>query len=417
MKILKMIMLFIGMNVFLCVSPVLASDEINVTTSSGDDFSVTRYSAKGKFLILWFAPEYGFREPHRSLAFALSQKNIEVWQSNIIESLFMPQGVSSIRELDGTYVADLIDIAFKKTGKKIIVMGDSYASVTALRGAHFWQRRGSKSKFTGAVLLSPYTYSSIPALGHAPEYLPIISSTNIPIMIYQAKNSGITSQFDTLVKKLQQHGNPVYTRFTPNVMSLFYEKKVTEQMRVQAENLPNNISNMIGILDGHSIPSRTVKLVKKSTKNNGIDSYLKKFVAKQRPTPIKLVDANGGLFTKNNFNERVTVINFWATWCPPCVEEIPSLNRLKNKFRGKEFDLISINYAEDFDSIKRFMKEVNVEFQVLLDKEGELAKQWNVITYPSTFIIDKKGHIIYGVNAAIEWDSSEVVEKIEQLLK
>lgn len=417
MKILKKILLFICINVFICASPALASDEINVTSSSGDDFSVTRYSAKGEYLILWFAPEYGFREPHRSLAFALSQKNIEVWQSDIIESLFMPQGVSSIRELDGSYVADLIDIAFKKTGKKIIVMGDSYASVIALRGAHFWQGRRSKSKLTGAVLLSPYTYSSIPALGLAPEYLPIISSTNIPVMIYQAKNSGIVSQFDTLVNKLQQHGSPVYTRFTPNVMSLFYEKYVTEQMKIQAERLPNNIFNMIRVLDGHDVPSKPVKLVKRSAKNNGIDIYLKKFLANQKPTPIKLIDAKGGLFTKDNFKGRVTIINFWATWCPPCVEEIPSLNRLKNKFHGKAFDLISINYAEDLSSIKRFMKKVNVEFQVLLDKDGELAKQWNVITYPSTFIIDKNGHIIYGVNAAIEWDSSEVVEKIEQLLK
>ncbi len=417
MKMVKKIMLFIGFNAFVFMSTAFASDEISVTTSTGDDFSITRYPAQGEFLILWFAPEYGFREPHRSLAFALSQNNIEVWQSDVIDSLFMPQGVSSIRELDGVYVADLIDVAFKKTGKKIIVMGDSYASVIALRGAHSWQRRPTKSKFTGAVLLSPYTYSSIPALGHAPEYLPIISSTNIPIMIYQAKNSGIISQFDTLVKKLQQHDSPVYTRFTPNVMSLFYEKNVTEQMKTQAERLPKNIFNMIRVLDGHDIPTKPVKLVKKLAKNNGIDSYLKKFLAKQQPTSIKLLDANGGLFTKNNFKDRVTVINFWATWCPPCIEEIPSLNRLKNKFRGKAFDLISINYAEDLNTIKNFMKKVNVEFQVLLDKNGEYAKQWNVITYPSTFIIDKNGHIVYGVNAAIEWDSSEVIEKIENLLK
>jgi len=145
--------------------------------------------------------------------------------------------------------------------------------------------------------------------------------------------------------------------------------------------------------------------------------YLKKFLANQEPTSIKLIVSNGDMFTKNTFKDRVTIVNFWATWCPPCVEEIPSLNRLKNKFQGKDFDLISINYAEDLSSIKRFMKKVNVEFQVLLDKDGALAKQWNVITYPSTFIIDKNGHIIYGVNAAIEWDSSEVVEKIEQLLK
>ena len=79
------------------------------------------------------------------------------------------------------------------------------------------------------------------------------------------------------------------------------------------------------------------------------------------------------------------------------------------------FELISINYAEDTKTIVEFMKQVNVEFPVLLDQNGEFAKQWNVISYPSTFIIDSKGIIQYGVNAAIEWDDPEVIQKIKAL--
>jgi len=415
MKLPYQVAIYVFIYISTLSQPLSANVEFSVPVSSGDEISITKFSANGEYIILWFAPEYGFRKPHRSLALALSKKNIEVWQSNIVESLFMPQGITSIRELDSTYVAELIDIAYKKTGKKIIVMGDSYASITALRGAHQWQSRSSKTPFVGAVLFSPYTYSSIPALGHTPDYMPIISSTNIPIMIYQAKNSGIISQFDILVKKLQQHNNPVYTRFTPKVMSLFYQKNITDQMKLQAKPLPQNIYNMITVLEGHNIPSSPVKLVKKLAKNNGIDSFLKKFSSRQKPSPIKLIDTNGDTFIKNQYSKRVTIINFWATWCSPCIEEIPSLNRLKSSLRDRPFDLISINYAEDLDTIKKFMKKVNVEFPVLLDQNGEFAKQWNVITYPSTFIIDTKGNIVYGVNAAIEWDSPEVIEKIKLL--
>jgi len=61
------------------------------------------------------------------------------------------------------------------------------------------------------------------------------------------------------------------------------------------------------------------------------------------------------------------------------------------------------------------MKKVNVEFPVLLDLDGSFAKKWNVIMFPSTFIIDKNGEIKYGVNAAIEWDDPELIEKIKSL--
>lgn len=64
-------------------------------------------------------------------------------------------------------------------------------------------------------------------------------------------------------------------------------------------------------------------------------------------------------------------------------------------------ELISINYAENSQTVIDFMDKVNVEFPVLHDKNGDFAKQWNVITYPSTFVMDKHGQIKYGVNAAI----------------
>ena len=119
-----------------------------------------------------------------------------------------------------------------------------------------------------------------------------------------------------------------------------------------------------------------------------------------------------------NFNQskgKIVIVNFWATWCPPCVEEIPSLNRLKEKMQGKPFDLISINYAEDRQVILDFLKEVDVDYPVLMDLNGGFAKKWNVITYPSTFLIDTNGKIIYGVNSAIIWDEPEIIDIIKSL--
>ena len=394
----------------------LAEDEIIVPASNDTEITVTRFAAAGKYLMVWLAPEYGFRTGHRSLARMLTEKNIEVWQSNIVESLFMPQGTTSLKQLDGTYIADVIEYAYKTTGKKIIVTGDSYAASSALIGAHQWQqRKRSDSYLIGAVLFTPYTYAYIPPLGMEPEYLAIVSATNIPMMIYQAKGSATIGQFELLVNKLQQHNNPVYTRFVPNVMSLFYQEPPTAEMQIQAKALPSNIKMMITVLEKHDIPARPIPLQASATIKSGIDVLLKKYKGENGPIPIKLKDIDGNTVSKDDFAGQVTIINFWATWCPPCIEEIPSLNRLNKKLAGSSFELISINYAEDNKTIAEFMKSVNVEFPVLLDKNGEFAKQWNVISYPSTFIIDSKGVIQYGVNAAIEWDDPEVIQKLKAL--
>ncbi|MCW9048198.1 MAG: TlpA family protein disulfide reductase [Gammaproteobacteria bacterium] len=394
--------------------------EITVSTSSDIEINVSRFTSThktpGKYLILWVAPEYGFRVSHRSMAQLLTEQNIEVWQSNIVESLFMPQGSASLKKLDGNNIADLIEYAYKITGKKIIVAGDSYASVSALMGAHQWQSRKHKPAYlVGAILFSPYSYAYIPSLGVDPEYMPIINATNIPIMIYQTKGSVSINQFKNLLEKLQQHNNPLYTKIIPDIISLFYDENPTAEIKNHIKALPPNIKKMIAFLDKKTVPVNPVPLNNREKIKSGIDIDLKKFKGKTEPLVINLLDAHGVQFNKNNYKNRVTVVNFWATWCPPCVEEIPSLNRLKQKMKGKAFDLISINYAEDKQVILDFLKEVDVDYPVLMDQDGRFAKKWNVITYPSTFLIDKNGKIIYGVNSAIVWDAPEVIDIINAL--
>lgn len=396
---------------------IMAENEITISISSDIEIMAEKYPSNGDYLILWLAPEYGLREGHRAVARLLTKHGIEVWQTNISESLFLPQGTSSIKKLNGNYVADIIEYAHKATRKKIVVLGDAYASISALRGAHQWQRRKQAGDyFIGAILFSPYTYASIPPLGQLPQYMPIISATNIPLIIYQSNKSGTFSQFKVLLNKLEQHNNPVYTRILPNMMSLFYSEKPTKQMINHFKPISLNIKNIIPILERHKVPRDPVKLKTIKQHKSGVDIYLKEYQGLVAPLAIHLNNAQGNKVEKNNYKGQVTIINFWATWCPPCVEEIPSLNRLKSKMKGLPFELISINYAEDKKTILEFMKKVKVDFPVLLDPDGNYAKKWNVITYPSTFVIDKNGNIKYGVNAAIEWDSPEFIAKIKTLL-
>jgi thiol-disulfide isomerase/thioredoxin len=171
-------------------------------------------------------------------------------------------------------------------------------------------------------------------------------------------------------------------------MSLFYEQPPTINMINNLKTLPGNIGTMIALLEKHQVPPEPVPLKKTIKNKSGIDITHKEFKGNNIPVAIKLQDINGNTLTKDDFTGKITLINFWATWCAPCIEEIPSLNRLKNKMAGLPFELISINYAENKKTIKDFMKEVNVEFPVLLDHNGDFAKKFNVIVYPSTFVID-----------------------------
>ena len=173
---------------------------------------------------------------------------------------------------------------------------------------------------------------------------------------------------------------------------------------------------MIRMLDKLPAPTTTPVYSFHPKNEARLDSRLKPYRAQPKPNAISLRSADNRHYKISDYTGKVSVINFWATWCRPCREEIPSLNRLRKTMHGKPFQLISINYAENADTVKAFLKQVKVEYPVLLDSKGETSAKWKVIAYPSTFVIGSDGKIHYGVNAAIEWDAPGVIRLLEGLM-
>ncbi|HKJ53506.1 MAG TPA: TlpA disulfide reductase family protein, partial [Gammaproteobacteria bacterium] len=190
----------------------------------------------------------------------------------------------------------------------------------------------------------------------------------------------------------------------------------TPAMLEGAAQIPRDLQRMLPLLARHPVPVEPVSMRAGAPADSGIDMYLEEFGADIRPQPLDLENIEGQRVVENDFTGKVTLVNFWASWCAPCIEEIPSLNRLKQKMAGKPFELISINYAEDRKTVADFMQRVPIDFPVLLDVDGEQAAAWRVISYPSTFVIDKRGRIRYGVNAAIDWNDPELLGKLEALM-
>lgn len=387
----------------------------------GEEFTLQQFPASGSQLILYVAPGYGFNQRGTTTAQALSELGVEVWMVDLAENLFVPHSSESIHAFSGEYVAEILQQAHARSGKNITLLTSSFGAIPTLRGARLWQVNNHKLKqayLNGAILFSPELYKNIPALGVDPEFEPITSATNIPIMIYQSELRNNRWQLGKVVATLEKSHATVYQKIMPDVVSFFYEIDELPQTLKNLHTIPLEIPRTIKMLQATPTPLVAAELVKhENTQLKSLDISLKEYKGNKTPQPFDLKNIRGERVVRSHFKNKVTVVNFWATWCPPCVEEIPMLNRLKAKMSGKGFELISINFGQDKAVINEFLKKINVEFPVLLDGGGRTAGAWNTIVLPSTFVIGPDGKFAYAVNAAIEWDSPEVVQALKDLAK
>ena len=138
------------------------------------------------------------------------------------------------------------------------------------------------------------------------------------------------------------------------------------------------------------------------------------------PLPdFTLPDMGGKQHTLSSYRGKVVMVNFWATYCGPCIKEIPSMARLRQKLGDKPFEILAIDMAEEKSDVEAFMQRHNIKvnFPILLDIEGNVIEQWMVSAVPSTFIVDTKGDIRYTFYGGLEWDSEEVIADITGLME
>ncbi|MEW5891794.1 MAG: TlpA disulfide reductase family protein [Pseudomonadota bacterium] len=136
-----------------------------------------------------------------------------------------------------------------------------------------------------------------------------------------------------------------------------------------------------------------------------------------RPVPqLTLPALDGGRFDFRQLRGKVVLVNFWATWCPPCRHEMPSMQRLNDKLAGRPFAILGVNVGETPAQVNAFLKLVPVSFPIVLDEKGRHLEAWQVFAFPTSYLVDKQGRIRYGLFGSIEWDEPEAVQVIERLL-
>lgn len=140
-----------------------------------------------------------------------------------------------------------------------------------------------------------------------------------------------------------------------------------------------------------------------------------------RPTAPDFVlqDADRKLYRLSEQRGKVVMVNFWATWCPPCRREMPSMQRAWEALKGEKFLMFAVNVGEDEDTVFGFTFSTGVElkFPILLDRDAVVIKAWPVIALPTSFIVDPQGRIVYRAVGGREWDDPELLGKIRELLR
>ena len=139
-----------------------------------------------------------------------------------------------------------------------------------------------------------------------------------------------------------------------------------------------------------------------------------------KPAPtLKLKDLDGNSRDLAQLKGKVVLINFWATWCPPCRREMPSMERLSQALAGEAFAVLAVDVGEDADTITTFTSQLDttLNFPILLDTRSRVMQAWKVAGLPTTFLIDQQGRIVASAVGGREFDHPEIIRTIRELLK
>ena len=138
------------------------------------------------------------------------------------------------------------------------------------------------------------------------------------------------------------------------------------------------------------------------------------------PAPeLRLQNMDEEIVDIKDFKSKLVIVNFWATWCPPCRREMGSLERLYQATKDKNVEVLAVNIGEDIDTVFSFMGtiEPSPNFQLVFDPDAVSMDRWKVRGLPTTYIINTEGNIVYRAIGGREFDHPDILQKLTALLK
>ena len=131
---------------------------------------------------------------------------------------------------------------------------------------------------------------------------------------------------------------------------------------------------------------------------------------------LSLPDLHGRQRSLQEFAGQVLVVNFGASWCPPCIHEMPSIQRLADELRGQPFTVLGVNVAEADRRARNMVLRLELDFPVWLDRDGSAFERWEATVLPTTYVLDVTGAIRYIGRGPLDWDRVDIVDTVKALL-
>jgi peroxiredoxin len=140
-------------------------------------------------------------------------------------------------------------------------------------------------------------------------------------------------------------------------------------------------------------------------------------VALGDPAPgFTLTGDDGQPVSLTDFQGKIVVLNFWASWCGPCVDEMPSLKRFTQHYAGRDVVVVAISHDQDPDAYKKFLADHQINFLTLRNAPPKVAETYGTYVLPETYIINRDGRVVRKIIGPLDWSSPQILEYIDSLL-
>lgn len=137
---------------------------------------------------------------------------------------------------------------------------------------------------------------------------------------------------------------------------------------------------------------------------------------KNKAPDFSLKDVAGQSTALSSLRGKVVLLCFWATWCPPCLSEMPAFNKLYKEMRSRGLEIVAVSADSSIVYLQDYLKKNSFDFRILHDERRTVVKQYKVFSMPTTFLIDKTGVIVEKFFGEYDWNDREIKKKIEKLL-
>lgn len=312
---------------------------------------IVKAQGSAERLYLWINEPYPANNGDAIVSEGLSRSG-DVWFIDVADALFILREKTGYRNLTGDFLLPLFKQIFLQYDEVVVISSD-VSSVPVLRALRHWQAlvdQSHRNKLINVVLMFPSLYVNTPAAGESRALFPIAKSTALPITIIQPERGSQANTIQETARTLISGGSLVDIHRISNGVDGYYRYQNIEQMsKLTGELIPQLVAKKQKIAKQISfqVPAMRADETLENPPLSQRVTGIKELHEPARIQDIRLKDYQGkDVDLLRDYRGKTLLINFWATWCPPCVEEIPSMNEALRALGKEKFEIVSISFRD-----------------------------------------------------------------------